>query len=203
MTMVRQVEDATGERKLYFANVIDDPQRALDFSDHAARIGVAGLITAPTLQGLTIGVELARRTGLCIIAHNVGADLLTRAHRWGIKPSLWCKIQRWFGADLVFMPGNFGIPEMSDHDEDASCIVACSQPISGVASCMPILAGGKRPERLQAYRKAVGSPDFMVIASTFVDDHPAGIAAGASEFRQAWQEAEAAHQLSDECSPLL
>jgi ribulose-bisphosphate carboxylase large chain len=186
MNMLRRVEDATGERKFYFANVIDDPFRALEFADHAAKEGVSGLITAPALQGLMTAADLGRRTGLLVISHNVGADLLTRAKRFGINPALWCRLQRWFGADFVFVPGNFGIMGSANQQEENDCIAACTDG-DRIAPCMPILAGGKRPDGLRAYHDAVGSTDFMLIASTVVDENPKGLEAGASAFRDAWQ----------------
>ena len=64
-------------------------------------------------------------------------------------------------------------------------IIGPAQVTGHIAPCWPIIAGGKRPERMGDYIAQIGSRDFMVIAASAVDDHPGGLAAGAQAFRAA------------------
>jgi ribulose 1,5-bisphosphate carboxylase large subunit-like protein len=51
---------------------------------------------------------------------------------------------------------------------------------------MPIIRGGKQPEHLAQYTADIGSPDYMITAATWLDNHPQGMQAGARAFRDAW-----------------
>ena len=53
---------------------------------------------------------------------------------------------------------------------------------------MPIIQGGKQPEHLAQYIEDTGSTDFMIIAATWLDNHPEGMQAGARAFRNAWDQ---------------
>ena len=185
VNLVRRMEDETGERKYYIANIIGDPSRTLEFADIAARTGVNALLVSAPIQGFAITGEIARRTGLAVLSHNSWEDVFTRHPRFGISHALYFKMQRLCGADMLVLPGDFATDAM-DEEEARKWVEACMGPLGNIRPALPIIAGGKSPERLQQYVNTIGSTDFMIIAATAVDNHPSGIEAGARAFREAW-----------------
>ncbi len=183
--MVRRAEDATGARKMYFANVIAEIRQTLDYARTAVRAGVDGLLVSPMLQGLEIARTVAEETGLPVLAHNTWEDVCLRHPRFGVAHSLYIAIQRIIGVDLIMLPGAFASGSMQASDE-RTCVAECAEPRGTIRPVLPIMAGGKTPASLVDCLRAAGSPDFMLIAAAAVDQHPAGVFAGAQAFRQAW-----------------
>lgn len=184
--LLRRMEDETGEKKYYIANVIDDQANAFDLIDFAERSGVDAVLVAPAIQGFTIAREIGRRTGLAVLCHNSWSDALTRHPRFGVSDALFIKMQRLCGADMVIMPGNFAT-DSAEALEERQLIDACKGPLGRLKPTLPIIAGGKTPKGLAHYATAMGSTDFMIIAATAVDTHPDGPEAGARAFRAAWK----------------
>jgi ribulose-bisphosphate carboxylase large chain len=187
--IARRVEDETGERKYYIANVIDDWAKTLELIDCAEKAGVDAVLVAPTIQGFDIAREIHRRTDLAVLCHNSWQDALTRHPRFGVSDGLYVKMQRMCSVDMVMLPGNFAT-DTPDEQEAQAIINACVGPLGKIKPSLPIIAGGKSPDGLAHYVKSVGSVDFMIIAATAVDDHPDGLEAGARAFREAWEKIE-------------
>jgi ribulose-bisphosphate carboxylase large chain len=185
VAMKKRVEDKTGRRKLYFANVIDDLGQSLEMAGIAAEEGADGLVVSASLQGFSILGEMARRTGLLILSHNSGGDHFTRHTAWGISEPLFAKLQRLAGADFVITPGFFASGEPGG--QERKFVHAACGPLGPIRSALPIIMGGKRADQLQDYISHVGSTDFMIIAATWVDRYPGGPEAGARAFVEAWE----------------
>jgi ribulose-bisphosphate carboxylase large chain len=180
--LIAEVSARSGERKLGFANVIDEQESRL--TDLVVEAGLGGVLAAPGLNGFGVFQRVASR-GLISIAHNTGSDVLMRAPRLGLSPQCWLRLCRIAGGDLVMLPGEFASGALS-RDEERALVDALAAPLGHIAPSLPILAGGKRADKLGDYRERVGSDDFMLIVAAAVDHHPQGIAAGAREFRDAW-----------------
>lgn len=187
--MVKEVEDETGEKKFYIANIIDDPLKIFKLAEIAVKTGVDALLLSPVIQGPGIIRDISKMTGLPILSHNSWVDILTRHPRFGVSEYLWIKIQRISGADMIMLPGNFAT-EWADKNVEKECISSCFSKFGEIKPSFPVLAGGKIPEGLKDYLKRVGSHDFMLIVATAVDSHLEGIEAGARKFREAWEEIE-------------
>lgn len=185
LRMKSKVEDQSGEKKLYFANIIDDYPSALRMADQAAEAGVDGLMVSASAQGFSMISEISRRTGLLVLAHNSCGDALTRASSWGASDAVMATMQRAAGADLVVSPGPFASP-YQDPQLAKEFLDACATTNGPGKPIVPIIQGGKQPEFLGDYIRAVGSTDFMIIVATWVDHHPEGMQVGAQAFRQAW-----------------
>ena len=179
----RSVEQETGEKKIYFANIIDDLNSTFSLMELAKEGGADALMVAPALQGLSILQEIAQRSGLPLLAHNSWQDVATRNPRFGVSPAVISRLQRLCGADLVMLPGDFATPNC-DREELARCVVACVEPLGSLAPALPILAGGKQAEGLSYYSECIGSTDFMMIVASAVDEHPKGLGEGAAAFRR-------------------
>jgi len=180
--LTREVEQETGEAKMFIANIIASSARALEMADRAAEAGADALMVAPILQGLDMPALVSRRTGLPVLAHNCCDDLFHRHPRIGIAPEVWILLQRLGGTDMVFLPGEVCT---SGGNFTASSSYAASALHPLVRPSLPFIAGGKRAEFLSDYIKELGTTDFALIAATAVDEHPGGLEAGAREFRQA------------------
>lgn len=186
-TMRARTDAATGARSLLFANLISE-DRFEAIAASALRSGIDGVLVAPGLTGFG-AIRRARELGFVVLAHNAGVDGLVRPIHVGIDAAVWTQLCRLSGADLVMMPGEFGgglEPRAADAAE-AAVLAACTAPMAGCRASMPVLAGGKRPERLPVYRAIVGSDDYFLIIATAVDEHPDGLEAGARAFRAACQ----------------
>jgi ribulose 1,5-bisphosphate carboxylase large subunit-like protein len=185
--MIKRVEDETGEKKFYIANIIDDPIKTLKLAEIAVKAGVDGLLIAPAIQGLGMVREISKLTGLPVLSHNSWVEFLTRHPKFGVKENVWLKIQRISGADMIMLPGNFAT-EFIDRESEIECLSAFFSKLGKIFPSFPVLAGGKTPEGLRDYLKRIGSGDFILIAATAVDSHPDGIEEGARRFREAWKE---------------
>jgi ribulose 1,5-bisphosphate carboxylase large subunit-like protein len=185
VAMKRRVEDETGKRKLYFANVIDDLDESLRMAEIAVQEGADGILVSPSLQGISAITEMCKRTGLLILSHNTGGDHWTRNPDWGISEPLFARLQRLAGADLVITPGAFASGKPSE-GEKLEMGGACGS-LASIRPSLPIIMGGKRADRLQSYVEHLGSNEFMVISTTWVDRHPGGPGAGARAFVEAWE----------------
>ena len=180
-----RVEDQTGEAKLYFANIIDDLSASLAMAEQAAELGADGVLLSPSAQGLSFITEIRRRTGLIILSHNSCGDAITRTGTWGASDAVMARLQRAAGADLVVSPGPFATP-YQDPAPARAFLEACRDELGSCKATLPIIQGGKQPQHLAQYTADVGSTDYMIIAATWLDNHPEGIQAGARAFREAW-----------------
>ncbi len=185
--MKHRVEDKTGEAKLYFANIIDDCGTALAMAEQASDLGADGVLLSASAQGLSFISAVARRTDLIILAHNSCGDGLTRAGSWGASDAVMARLQRAAGADMVVSPGPFST-SYQDPAIAQAFLTACRDTLGTCVPTMPIIQGGKQPTHLAQYTADVGSTDYMIIAATWLDNHPDGIQAGARAFRDAWDE---------------
>lgn len=175
----------TGEHKLLFANLIAE-DRFEAIAACARRHGIDGVLVAPGLNGFG-AIRRARELGFIVLAHNAGVDPLVRPLHVGISEAVWTKLCRLSGADLIMMPGEFAagtVARDANHDE-SGVLGECSASTGNLRAAMPVLAGGKRPERLPLYRRIIGSDDYFLIIATAVDDHPDGPEVGARAFRTA------------------
>jgi ribulose-bisphosphate carboxylase large chain len=185
--MKREVEDATGEAKLYIANCIAGRRRALDLARRAEDAGVDGILLAPALQGMDVLTDVAEQTKLLLFCHNTFEDLLHRHPRFGVSLPCLFRLHRMSGADAVFLPGHFA-EERHDESEAAALREAAQGPDGHLAPSLMVMAGGKKPAGLRSYVSCAGTTDFMLIVAAALDSHPGGVRAGARAFRDAWKE---------------
>lgn len=182
---VRRAMDETGERKLYLANAIGSRNQTLAIADAAVSNGADGLLVSPAIQGVEVCGELADEFGVPVLCHNTWSDVLSRHPRFGVSIPALARLQRLSGADWVMAPGPFAT---TDVPTDEAFLDAVRGSPTESKAAMPILAGGKVPERFAQYVEAVGGSDFMLIVATAIDTFPEGMAAGARAFRAAVME---------------
>jgi ribulose 1,5-bisphosphate carboxylase large subunit-like protein len=174
----------TGERKLYLANLLCEPDELLPRWELACELGVDGALVAPFIQGLGILPMLARQGLIPLLAHNAFADVLTRNLAWGIDDTAVSVMLRHLGADWFVTPGPFGSAGMAAHHAQ-SILQAATGKSAKLLPMMPIMQGGKHPAGLPDYHESVGGRDFMLIVAHWVDSYPKGLKAAAQKFREA------------------
>lgn len=172
---------ATGERKLYVANLLCEPDELEQRWSIACELGVDAVLIAPFIQSLGTLSYLAKQGKMPLLAHNTFGDLMSRHSAWGIDDVVMGKILRQLGADWFVTPGPFGAE--NNEQNSRAVIYAATGSDNNLRSMMPILQGGKRPEDLQLYKNAIGSENFMLIVASWVDGHPQGLIKGAEIFR--------------------
>lgn len=185
MAMKREVEDQTGELKLYFANITADQEEAFRQAEIAAEAGVDGLLASPQLQGVSFVREIRKRFDQVIMAHNSCEDILYRHPLYGVSSEMVFMLHRLAGADLMILTADFTSLHKDPIDADAQ-LQAVRGPLGNCQPALPVIAGGKTPQNLSTYVQDLGGVDFMIIAATAVDNHPDGLEAGARAFREAW-----------------
>ncbi|MDO3387043.1 RuBisCO large subunit C-terminal-like domain-containing protein [Gilvimarinus sp. SDUM040013] len=183
VTVKKQVEDDTGERKLYFANIIDDLDAALPMLEQAQKAGVDGVLVSSYIQGMSFISEVRQRSDMMILAHNTCGDVITRSAQWGATDGVMAKLHRLAGADLTVGPGPIAT-NYQNTQSNSHFIEACTSVLGGCKQTMPIIQGGKIPDELNNYIADLGSANFMIIAATWLDNHPEGIEYAARCFRE-------------------
>lgn len=184
--MVRARDEAmasTGEKKLYFANLICEPWELEKRWETCCRLGVDGVLIAPWIQGLGTLAHLARQRRMPILAHNTLGEMFTRHPDWKIDERVVLRWLHALGADLFVTSGDFG-----DATDTGAAVAQLDTAWNGGntrARLLPILQGGKNPDGLPRYRQAIGSDDFMLIVASWVDHHPDGLIEAARHFREA------------------
>jgi ribulose-bisphosphate carboxylase large chain len=174
----------TGEPKLYIANLICEPWELNERWDLCCALGVDGVLIAPWIQGLGTLNYLAKQARMPIFAHNTLGELFTRHPDWNVSPAVLNHWLRVLGADIIVTEGDFG-DTAAPTALQREALSACVDSLNGMKTTLPVLQGGKNPDGLLRYRKAVGSDDFMLIVASWVDNHPQGLREGAKAFRRA------------------
>lgn len=175
-----QARDLTGECKGYIANLICEPDELAERWDIAVELGVDGVLVAPFIQGIGVLSALARRRQLPLLSHNSFGDFFSRNPAWGISQAVLASWQESLGADWFVTSGAFCVD-----GSDGNLASEIHRRPGTSKSIMPIIQGGKHPDGLPAYRRAVGSDDYMMIVASWVDSHPDGLEAAARHFREA------------------
>ncbi len=184
---------ATGEPKLYIANLICEPWELNARWELCCTLGVDGVLIAPWIQGFGVVSHLAKQRRMPIFAHNTLGELATRHPDWNVSPAVVNHWLRVLGADIIVTEGDFGdvIPPTPLQREALAACVEPQEPQNDLAAALPVLPvlqGGKNPEGLSRYKALIGSDNFMLIVASWVDNYPAGLIAGAAVFRRAVDE---------------
>lgn len=179
-----EARQATGERKLYIANLFCEAHELTERWHIALQAGADGVLVAPFIQGPGIVSWLAQQREIPVLAHNSFTDILTRNRNWGIDDAVLSHLMRHLGADWFVTPGHFATHR--DRTEETRRLMDTAIGFHpGMKSMMPNVQGGKHPGDLSLYERAVGDKDFMLIVANWVDSHDAGLKAAAAEFREA------------------
>ena len=182
----RRAEKATGEKKIYLANITDEVDQLLENHD----IAVANGANAVMLNAMTVGLSAARmvrkHAKVPMVSHFdlFGAMMQLPFH--GVREVVFTKLLRLAGFDALVYPG-FS-PRMKTTKADILASVrACLEPMGNLKPCLPIPAGSQWAGSLKTLYDVLGTIDFAVVPGRAVFNHPLGPKGGATSLRQGWE----------------
>lgn len=179
MERIRQVEEETGKKKIYFANIGGDYGEIDRMFKFAIEAGVSGIMFSPLINGLDI---IAKYKGkVPIIAHNNLTHGMTRHPLLGISFSLWVKLQRLVGADMAICPA----PDRSFYvmsKETNKNNVRKATEENGLRMTLLGLSGSQTPQTLFEHGKYLNHDNYAICPGGAVYEHPDGIGSGAASF---------------------
>jgi ribulose-bisphosphate carboxylase large chain len=181
----RRAEEATGQRKIYLANITDEVDRLCELHDLAVANGANAVLVNAMPVGLSAVRMLRRHARVPLIAHFPFTASFSRLRNYGIHSRVITKLQRLVGFDAVIMPG-FGERMMTPEEEVLENVAACLEPMGQIRACLPVPGGSDWAGTLENVYRKVGCVDFGFVPGRGVFGHPMGPEGGAASVRQAW-----------------
>ena len=160
---IRDAAQRTGRRTLYVPNLIGTPATVLHQACQARELGVEAVMVSPMLIGLPTLNQLARETGMAVLAHPAFGGSLR------ISPvALLGRLFPLFGADAVIYP-SFGGRFSYGPDVCAAVAGALRAPSAPIAPAFPVPAGGMRVEHMPAVLDFYGPDTVLLIGGSLLD----------------------------------
>lgn len=182
----REAEEATGEPKIFVANITDEMDRMLELHDIAVASGVNAVMVNAMATGLSAVRALRRRSQVPIVAHFDCIAPMARHPHFGVSTEVMTKLQRLCGCDAIIMPG-FGERMMTPDEEVLANAHECSAPLGTLNAALPVPGGSDWAGTLQGMVDRLRTLDFGMVPGRGVFGHPQGPRAGAASLRQAWE----------------
>ena len=179
-----RVEQETGERKVYMANVTSETnlmiERAQFVEDHGGRYVMIDILTCgfSALQTLR-----NQNFNLVIHAHRAGHAAFTKDPKHGISMRVIAKVSRAIGVDQLHVGTAVGKMSETKKEVLQNCDALRSE-MSGLKPVMPVASGGLHPGLVPALVDIFGK-DFVIQAGGGIHGHKDGTKAGAMAMRQA------------------
>lgn len=190
MREVHAGADRLGRKVMVAFNLtgeIDEMKRRHDFVQAQGGTCVMVSLNSVGLSGLH---ELRRHSSLPIHAHRNGWGYLSRhpALGWDYRP--WHKLWRLAGADHLHVNG-LGNKFSEGDDQVRASVQAVTEPLwpHVPMHVMPVFSSGQTGLVAAATYAAAGSQDLIFAAGGGIFGHPAGVPAGVTALRQAWDAA--------------
>ncbi|MBK5939108.1 RuBisCO large subunit C-terminal-like domain-containing protein [Halochromatium roseum] len=180
-----EAEQATGEPKVYLANITDEVDRLLPLHDLVVANGANAVMVNALPTGLSAVRMLRKQAQVPLVAHFPLIAASSRLPYFGVHTRVWTKLQRLAGFDVIIMPG-FGPRMMTAEDEVLECLAACVEPMGPIKPCLPVPGGSDSAVTLPGVHRHVGNADFGFVPGRGVFSHPMGPRGGAASLRQAW-----------------
>lgn len=182
---MRDAQQATGERKIFIANITDEVDRMAELHDMAVANGVNAVMVNVMAVGLSAVRALRRRAAVPIVAHFDCIAPMSRHPYFGVSTTVMTKLQRLCGCDAIIMPG-FGARMMTPDEEVIANAAECSNAFGNIASVLPVPGGSDWAGSLAEMYEKLRTLDFAMVPGRGVFGHPMGARAGAASLRQAW-----------------
>ncbi len=161
----RAVDEAnatTGGRCVYAPSLTGHYGQLLDRAVVAREAGVRMILVAPMVSGVGSVAALSRDIGVPVMAH----PALGGAARIA-PPLLLGKLFRLFGADATIFPNAGGRFSYSAHT-CGDIAAAARAPWNGVASMLPVPAGGMTVARVPEMRDRFGADTMLLIGGSLL-----------------------------------
>jgi len=180
---VRNGEQKSGKRTLYFPNITCSPSKVLEQYWEAVDLGADGVLIAPQLTGLEILTEIARDASIPIMAHpSFSGSMVIHDTRGISAPLYYGKLWRAFGADCIIYPNARG--RFTFTLELCKAINRqCRASISGIRASFPTPGGGINRDSVSGWVKEYDTDTIFLIGGSLYQ-HPGGLETATSEFQQ-------------------
>jgi ribulose-bisphosphate carboxylase large chain len=184
---VRRAAAATGEGKIFLANITDEVDRVLDLHDMVYELG--GKHAAVMLNALCMGLSacrmVAKRTRVPLVSHFDFIAAFGRDPYHGVADRVMTRLQRLAGFDMIIMPGLGGRMHQTEA-EVLENVRICLEPMGHLAPALPVPGGSDWAGSLPGMIRAIGHTDFSIVCGRGIFGHPDGAAAGGRSVRDAW-----------------
>jgi len=194
MAVCKRVEEETGQRKIYAANITAPADVMLERAKYVKAMGGRCVMIDIVSAGLD-NVQFIRKQnlGLVIHGHRAGHSTFTRYPRHGITMLVVAKLSRLAGVDQLHTGTVVGKME-GDADEviqinqllkeDWRDYRSLQENWSKIKPCLPIASGGLHPGLLPKLVEILGD-NLIANFGAGVHGHTQGSGAGARACRQA------------------
>lgn len=183
--LCRRAEELTGEKKIYLCNITDEVDCLLELHD----VAVANGARAVMVNGMTTGFSairmLRKHAKVPIVSHFDFMAPYIQLPWFGVKDSVFTKIQRMVGYDVLIYPG-FDTRLKTSKADVLDNARACLDPMEGMKPMLPVPAGSQWAGSLLPLYKTLGTVDFGIVPGRAVFGHPRGPKGGAASLRQGW-----------------
>jgi len=202
MKVIDRVENETGERKVWFANITADIREMEKRLKLVADYGNPYVMVDVVVTGwaaLTYIRDLAEEYGLAIHAHRAMHAAFTRNPYHGISMFVLAKLYRIIGVDQIHI-GTPGVGKLEAKTRDVvnyakllrekkyvpdpDDYVRLEQDMYHIKPALPVSSGGLHPGTLPVVIQHLGK-DLVIQVGGGVIGHPDGPCAGAKAVRQA------------------
>ncbi len=206
MDVIERHADRTGRKVMYAVNITGEIDEMKRRHDIVAASGGTCVMVSLNSVGLTGLTALRRACSLPIHAHRNGWGILGRTPDSGWAYPAWATLWRLAGVDHMHVNGianKFWEPDDSVI-ASARALLTPLHPDHGYA-VMPVFSSGQTVFQAEPTFRALGSTDLIYCAGGGVVAHSAGVAAGVSSLREAWEAAVAGIPLAEAAkgSPVL
>ena len=190
MREVHAAADRMGRQPMVAFNLTGELDEMKRRHDLVLSLGGTCVMVSLNSVGLVGLRELRRHAALPIHAHRNGWGYLSRCPALGWDYAPWQALWRLAGADHLHVNGLGNKFSESDHDV-AAAAQAVLRPLWPHApmAAMPVFSSGQTGLVAAATHAVAGGTDLIFAAGGGIFGHPAGVAAGVSALRQAWDAA--------------
>ena len=192
--VLRDVEQKTGRRVMYAANLTGDLDQMLRRHDHLVAAGGTCLMVSMNSIGLPAMKALRAHSQLVIHGHRNGWGMLGRSPALGMSFVAFQKLWRLAGIDHTHVNGlrnKFCEPDDSVIASARACLTPMFPPPAPGCEIMPVFSSGQSARQAPDTFKALGSTDLIYAAGGGILGHPMGVTAGVRSLQQAWEAATA------------
>ncbi|MCU0616021.1 MAG: RuBisCO large subunit C-terminal-like domain-containing protein [Gemmatimonadaceae bacterium] len=182
----QRAEQATGEPKIYLANITGEVDTLAARHDVAVQGGANAVMVNAMPVGVSAIRALRQHARVPIVSHFPLIAAFSRLPAHGVHSRVITRLQRLAGCDVIIMPG-FGPRMMTPAHEVHDNLRACLEPMGHLRPSLPVPGGSDSAATLERVYRTIGHTDFGFVPGRGVFGHPMGPTAGARSLRQAWQ----------------
>jgi ribulose-bisphosphate carboxylase large chain len=179
-----KAESATGEKKVYMANITAETNTMLKRAEFVLAHGGEYVMVDVLTCGFSALQTLRNQNfKLVIHAHRAGHAAFTKNPKHGIAMRAIAKVLRIIGVDQLHVGTVVG--KMSETKQEVQeNIEACKMAMTGLKTVLPVASGGLHPRLVPALMATFGN-DFVIQAGGGIHGHKNGTISGAKAMRQA------------------